>query len=219
MIPVIVFHKKRGGPVTGFPSVGSSNSIRGAPNAHALCIVSGVAIGGWAQSADRVEIFGGYSYAMNDFTGGTLYNSQTSLNRGWNASANFRLNHFSQFVADYGGFYLPLSSDLCAFGGSSCSSSGHTLMFGPQLSVRSRLTPFAHALFGVALAHQSDLHFLASNHSFVMALGGGVEYGLTPHFGVRAQADYLQTHFTNDDNQVPFKNGNARVSAGVIVRF
>ena len=57
-------------------------------------------VSGWAQSADRVEIFGGYSFAKNDFTGGTLYNSQTSLNRGWNASANFRLTQLSQFVVD-----------------------------------------------------------------------------------------------------------------------
>jgi opacity protein-like surface antigen len=176
-------------------------------------------VSGWAQSADRVEIFGGYSFAKNDFTGGTLYNSQTSLNRGWNASANFRLTQLSQFVVDYGGFYLPLSSGLCTAGGSSCSASVHTLMFGPQLSFRSKLTPFAHALFGVAFAHQTDFHPLVSNHSFVMALGGGVEYGLTSHFGVRAQADYLQTHFTNGDNQVPFHNSNARISLGVIARF
>jgi len=59
---------------------------------YAFVPVLFLAVSGWAQSADRVEIFGGYSYAMNDFTGGTLYNSQTSLNRGWNVSANFRLN-------------------------------------------------------------------------------------------------------------------------------
>jgi|SRR5215469_4258076 len=177
-----------------------------------------LSVSGWAQSANRIEIFGGYAYAMNDFTGGMLYNSQTSLNRGWNVSANFRLNHFSQLVADYGGFYLTLPSDLC-ISGFSCSSSAHTLMFGPQLSFRSKLTPFAHALFGVALAHQGEFHPLVSNHSFVMALGGGVDYGLTSHFGVRAQADYLQTHFTNGDDQVPFHNSNARISVGIIARF
>jgi opacity protein-like surface antigen len=178
-----------------------------------------LAVSSWAQSADRVEIFGGYSHAMNDFTGGTLYNSHTSLNRGWNVSANFRLNHFSQLVADYGGFYLPSPSGSCLPAGSSCSAAAHTLMFGPQLSFRSKLTPFVHALFGVALARQNDISPLVSNHSFLMALGGGVEYGLTPHFGVRAQADYLQTRFTNQDNQVPFHNSNARISVGAIVRF
>jgi hypothetical protein len=174
-----------------------------------------------AQSANRVEIYGGYSFANNDFTGGTLSNYNTSLTRGWNASANFKLNRFSQFVADYGGYYLPLSSDHCGYLVSSCSSSAQTLMFGPQLSFGSRLTPFVHALLGVALAHQSSgtIRSLESNHSFVEAFGGGVDYALTHHFGVRAQADYLGTHFTNGDDQVPFHNSHARLSGGLIVRF
>jgi hypothetical protein len=172
----------------------------------------------WAQSAERVEIYGGYSYASNEFTGGTLTNNG-SLTRGWNVSANVKLNRFSQFVADYGGYYLPLSSGFC-IGVSSCSSNVHTLMFGPQLSFRSKVTPFVHALFGVALASQTDpFHNLASNHSFVMALGGGVDYGITRHFGIRGQADYLQTHFTNNDNQDPFHNSHVRISGGLVVRF
>lgn len=175
-----------------------------------------------AQSADRVEIYGGYSFANNEFTGGTLYNYDTSLTRGWNASASFKLNTFSQFVADYGGYYLPLSSDQCGLPPvSSCSSSAQTLMFGPQLSFGSKLSPFVHALLGVALAHQGSGTFseLESNHSFVMALGGGLDYFLTRHFGVRAQAEYLGTHFTNNDNQAPFHNSHARLSGGLVVRF
>ena len=173
----------------------------------------------WAQSAERVEIYGGYSYASNEFTGGTL-NNNGSLTRGGNVSANFKLNRLSQFVADYGGYYLPLPSYDC-IQASSCSSSAHTLMFGPQLSFRSKVTPFVHSLFGVALAHQSSgaLTNLESNHSFVMALGGGVDYGITRHFGVRGQADYLRTHFTNSDNQDPFHNNHVRISGGLLVRF
>ncbi|HLW82838.1 MAG TPA: outer membrane beta-barrel protein [Candidatus Acidoferrales bacterium] len=175
----------------------------------------------WAQSANRVEIYGGYSFVNNDFTGGTLYNNQTSLNRGWNASVNLKLNRLSQFVADFGGSYLPLSSDHCGFGVNSCSSSAYTLMFGPQISFQSKLTPFAHVLIGVALAHQSSgtIRSLVSNHSFVEAFGGGVDYGITRHFGLRAQVDFLQTHFTNGDNQVPFDNGHFRISGGLVIRF
>jgi len=147
-----------------------------------------------------------------------LSNGDTTLNRGWNASANIRLNPFSQFVADLGGYYLP--GQFCDFGTSSCGSRVQTLMFGPQFSIRSRFTPFGHALFGAGLASQNGLpSSLASNHSFIMALGGGVDYGLTHHFGVRGQADYLRTHFISGDDQVPFKNNNARISAGLFVRF
>lgn len=178
------------------------------------------AVSCWGQSADRVEIFGGYTFAAKDFTGGTLYNNNTSLTRGWDASANFKLNPISQFVADYGGYYLPLP--FCNFGVTSCSSRVQTIMFGPQLSVsRGKLTPFLHALFGAALASQSSgaIPSLKGNHSFVMALGGGVDLGLTRHLGLRAQTDYLRTSFTNGDNQVPFANNNFRLCAGLVLRF
>lgn len=173
------------------------------------------------QSARRAEIYGGYSFAVNDFTGGMLYNSDTTLSRGWDVSLNLRLNHISQLVADFGGYYLP--GQFCDSGATSCSSIVNTLMFGPQLSFRpprSKFTPFVHPLFGVALASQTGLPpSLVSNHSLIMALGGGVDRRLTRRFGLRGQADYLRTRFTNGDDQVPFQNNNLRLSAGLIVRF
>ncbi len=193
---------------------------------HRRCILLLVflfwTVAGWAQAADRIEIYGGYSFAARDFTGGYLYNNKTMLDRGWNASANIKLNRVSQFVADFGGYYLPLSNSagFCNFGVNTCSTRVTTLMFGPQFSLPLRIAPFAHALFGTALASQNNTtQFLTGNHSFIMALGGGVDYGLTRHFALRAQADFLRTRFTNGDNQVPFRNNNARVSAGVAVRF
>jgi hypothetical protein len=33
------------------------------------------------------------------------------------------------------------------------------------------------------------------------------------------QADYLLTRFTYSDNQLHFNNNNARISAGLVVRF
>jgi outer membrane protein with beta-barrel domain len=172
-----------------------------------------------AQSADRVEIYGGYAFVNNDFTGGTLFNNAASLKRGWNASANFKINKWWQFVADFGGHYLSLP--VCNFQVGSCSSSVHTLMFGPQLSFHTKVTPFVHALFGAALASQSSgtVSNLKSNHSFAEAVGAGVDYVMTHHFGLRAQVDYLGTHFNNADNQVAFDNGHARISGGVIIRF
>lgn len=180
-----------------------------------------LAASGWGQSARRIEVYGGYSFAAKDFSGGMLSNGDTTLNRGWNASANIRLNPFSQFVADFGGYYLPGRG--CNYGVSSCSSSVQTLLFGPQLSLRLRrpkFTPFAHALFGAALASQSHLPpSLISNHSLMLALGGGLDIRLNRFLGVRGQADYLRTRFTNGDNQITFQNNNARISAGVLVRF
>jgi opacity protein-like surface antigen len=181
-----------------------------------------LAVGAWAQSANRVEIFGGYSSAENDFTGASLYNS-VRLNRGWNASVNFKLNRISQFVADFGGYYLHQNqrSGVCNSGLTSCSSDAHTVMFGPQFSLGlHKFTPFAQALLGTALASQNGIPpGIQQNHSFILALGGGVDYGFAHHFALRVQADYLRTNFTSGDNQVSFGNNNSRISAGLAVRF
>lgn len=180
------------------------------------------AVAGWAQSANRVEVFGGYSSAGKDFTGATLSNSDR-LNEGWNASVNLRLNRFSQFVADFGGYYVhqnPISG-FCDSGLTSCSANVHTLLFGPQFSLPwHKLTPFGHVLLGGAFANQNGIPpEIQQNHSFVIALGGGVDYGFTRHFALRVQADYLRTNFTSGDNQDPFGNDNSRISAGLAVRF
>ncbi len=182
-----------------------------------------LAVGGWAQSANRVEIFGGYSTAQKDFTGDCLENCNVRLTRGWNASANLKLNRFSQVVADFGGYYFHHSQgSVYCFGVSgSCSSSVHTILFGPQVSLGLRkLAPFAHALVGTALANQNGaIPAFQQNHAFTMALGGGVDYGFTRYLALRVQADYLLANFKSGDNQVPYNNYNTRISAGVAVRF
>jgi hypothetical protein len=37
---------------------------------------------GWAQSSDRIEVFGGYSYAARDFNTGSI--GTGGLKLGWN---------------------------------------------------------------------------------------------------------------------------------------
>ncbi len=80
-----------------------------------LLILAGMlcSVGGWAQSADHVEIFGGYSYAARDFSGGTIPTS--ALTRGWNASLSLKLNRSLGIVSDFAGYYNPEnSSGLCS---------------------------------------------------------------------------------------------------------
>lgn len=183
-----------------------------------------LALFGWVQSGDRLEFFGGYSSAGHDFTGGHPYSGSVRLNRGWNASANLKLNRFSQFVADFGGYYLSLtqSTGFCNFNSSTCNTSVHTLMFGPQMSVpiRQKFIPFGHFLMGTALASQHNtFSAFQSSHSFSFAAGGGVDYELARHFAVRGQADFIRTHFTSLDDQVPFQNSNNRISAGIVIHF
>src|SRR5215469_1021390 len=97
---------------------------------------------GWAQSYDKVEVFGGYSFAARDFSGGTLPISTMPL--GWNASVNLKINRLIGIVSDVAGYHH--SENSCGGGLSSCSSSSYTFMFGPQFSWSGpKFTPFVHA--------------------------------------------------------------------------
>lgn len=174
---------------------------------------------GSAQSYDKGEVFGGYSFAARDFSGGTLPISTMHL--GWNASVNLKVYPRIGFVADVAGYHL--SQNACGGGATSCGSNAYTFMVGPQFSWSGRkVTPFFHALVGLAHASQNGTILtnpFQGNNSAVFSLGGGIDYHLTPHFALRGQADYLRTGFTYSDNQLNYNNNNARISAGIVVRF
>ena len=122
-----------------------------------------------AQDLDKVELFGGYSYMR--FSGSPGVN----LN-GWNASGQYKFTDWLGGVGDFAGHY-------------GSGASNYTYLFGPQVSLpSSRLSPFGHLLLGGA-------HFSAGGvgiSSFSMAVGGGLDAGLTDHISWRAvQLDYF----------------------------
>jgi opacity protein-like surface antigen len=136
----------------------------------------------------RVEVFGGYQFT----------HFEPSINAsGWNAAGNGNITRWVGVTGDFSGSYKH-------------GAHLYTYMIGPTFSARTkRLTPFAHALFGVAGSCGS------CDAAFTMALGGGLDANANDHFAVRLiQADWLV-----------FRSGgfsdkkNARVSAGVVVRF
>jgi predicted porin len=83
------------------------------------------------------------------------------------------------------------------------------------------VNPFVHTLFGLdretlsLSGTSSGTPFSASgsDNAFASALGGGLEYGLTKHFGLVTGSDYLLTrHGSATQN-------NFRVQVGMSVRF
>lgn len=97
-----------------------------------------------------------------------------------------------------------------------------TYTAGPQVVVPAgRFEFFAHGLFGGA--HGSDSYFPSGNtfstsaNSFAITAGGGLDIGLTRHFGVRAaQVEYLRTTFSNGSNN---EQNHTVYSAGLLMRF
>lgn len=139
---------------------------------------------------DKLEVFGGYSYLHFD-------NSPSFNTNGWELSGNYKFTDWLGGLADFDGHY-------------GSSSSVHTFLFGPQVSWPARVSPFAHLLIGGA--HFGSGGF--SESSFSLALGGGIDTEVAPHFYWRIiQGDYLQTNFFGT------RQDNARISTGIVIHF
>jgi hypothetical protein len=146
-----------------------------------------------ARAQDKVEVFGGYSFMR--FRGSPSAN----LN-GWEISGQYKFTDWLGAVADLDGHYGSPHG---------VGTSLYTYLFGPQVSLPTRVSPFAHVLFGGA--HISAAGF--GNSSFSMAIGAGIDTQLFKGIYWRIiQGDYLMTNFGSHQN-------NGRVSTGIVLRF
>ena len=179
-----------------------------------------------AQSSDapKVEVEGGYSYVR--FNPG--YSAPGVNFNGGSGSAAYNLTPWLGVVGDFGGYHW--SQD-------GTDANVITYLFGPRISMRrGPITPFAQVLFGGAhgsgsatcesstvRVHSDGSGFggecgSGSENAFAMALGGGVDWNLTDHIGIRMiQAEYLLTRFGFGGPS--YSQNNARISAGVVLRW
>jgi hypothetical protein len=144
-----------------------------------------------AQIPTKGNIFFGYSYNRADFNG-----ASANLN-GWDGSLEGKVLPYVGIVADVSGHY-------------GSGDSIHSVVFGPRVSVSvGKVTPFAHALFGVSHFSSSP----ATDTSFADALGGGLDYHLFHVLAWRFQLDELQTRFFSRTQN------DFRFSTGLVLRF
>jgi opacity protein-like surface antigen len=181
---------------------------------------------GTAQSADHIEVFGGYTYINPDFN--LIAANGVS---GWNASVNFKASRLFGAVLDVSGLYprqtYPGQSGAAA---STNSDQSYTFLFGPQVSLPlGRLSPFAHGLVGLTHVTPesfagSSFNLFTSNNAFSVAAGGGLDYRLVRHIAIRGQVDWLYVRLTpaaGTDQGFNFSRDRnvARISTGVVFRF
>jgi hypothetical protein len=105
-----------------------------------------LSLNAFAADKPTAEVYGGYSF-FRDYT-----NTDFPQNmNGWNASATANVNRYFGVTADISGEYKTLSGgDSTAPGNLTVKEHYHNFLFGPTLSYRTpKVTPFAHALFGV----------------------------------------------------------------------
>ena len=200
----------------------------------ALCVIS------WAQlpgerpepvplAYPRLELFGGYSYSMTD----SFNSGHVARSNGWNGSFGLNVAKWMGFVFDANGLYgtskiplavpapFPTCPPFCPNGDVTFNvkTKLYNYMGGVQFPYRKsdRFTPFGEALFGHSgvrgEATAVDGRVVAETSSGLgLAVGGGVDYNLTPRFALRFKADYLQTRLFKK------KQDNAVFSVGIVIR-
>jgi peptidoglycan-associated lipoprotein len=180
----------------------------------AVAVLGFVALLVPARTQAQVSLFGGYSYMrgsipVGQFTTPPSISQHPDLN-GWEVSGEYSLVPFIGAVADFGGNYGKLDG---------ANVNVNTYMFGPQLTLPGKISPFAHVLIGVAHERQSPVtsgpYFsLGSDSSFATAVGGGIDFKFVPFVAVRLiQVDYLHTNWHG------VSEGQPRISAGLVLHF
>lgn len=176
-----------------------------------------------AQGTPLAEVGAGYTFRSLD-----VPFSPRLTTHGWNASVVLNLNNWLGAATEVDGTRVSMPDSVLP---GNDTTDVYTVLVGPRIYPvgHHRLTPFAHVLFG--LAH-STITFPPSTDcapapsctitdgSFTLAMGGGLDFTLTRHFGVRlGELDYERTslfHFlapgTPDQSNYKFK-------AGILIRF
>lgn len=178
----------------------------------------------FAQSSSdehpKVEVFAGYS--QNRIKVQTVdENNLPAIERvrfdGFNAEVTGTFSKLLGITGDISGHYR--SDALAGLGGSQrVKSQFYNFLAGPEVKARngSRITPFGHALFGVAHARDSvsgTFNSTISRTTFAMALGGGVDVAVSNRMSLRLfQADYNPTYFGHG------RQDNIRLSFGVVFK-
>jgi hypothetical protein len=207
------------------------------------------------DSTSKVQVFGGYSLLHSDNSGlngptlDALFGTTTgtfgapSNFSGWDTQIQFNANRRLGIVADLGGNYGSLFTASSSSGITGLPMAhSYSFLFGPVVSAHAgKATPFVHALFGVNRLSSSSTTTLTglsitslpavTDSAFAMALGGGLDYNLNSHFGLRlGQLDYLYTgHDMNAVANNIFGAGtftglathqnNVRFATGITFRF
>jgi hypothetical protein len=178
-----------------------------------------------SKAQDKVEIYGGYSYLRASIQVGQttplgpgspcppcaplVSVAQHANLNGWELSGEYKFLPFLGAVADFNGNYGTLDG---------AGTRVHTFLFGPQVSLPTKFSPFAHALFGVAKESQDQFsggfNSLGADKSWAVAIGGGMDANVARFLKVRLiQVDYVRTQLHGATQNQP------RISAGVVFAF
>lgn len=166
-----------------------------------------------AQDNPKADVFLGYSYLR--VNPGTISGIPGFNLNGGVGSVNYSRGHSLGVVGEFGGYHVG------SIGGVPVSGTLLTYLFGPRFTYHSgsRISPFAHVLFGGAHVNGSAFGGTTSANSFAVAIGGGVDAKVAEHVAVRlGQFDYLLTRFDISGTGRTSQN-NLRYTGGIVFRW
>lgn len=165
--------------------------------------------------APGFELYGGYSYVFRPYDH-TNQNPFTGGMQGWDASLRVPAPIFGSWLGIKGDVSGSYRSDQPDF-----NPHSYFFLLGPQVSIHlGKSTVFADGLVGSAHLNNSALPDLKSDSTFAVAVGGGVDLGLTRALAWRVSLDYYNTNYQSTNNNISeITNSNARISTGPVLRF
>ena len=216
--------------------------------AAVMCLCASSALAQSTSSAPypKLEIFGGYSanwhFKGDEAPGAILplsrfFSDDAAGPKGFEASITRNFNKYLGIKGDFSMYFDNstghVTLQLCSQGSCTTSSQDTSVekrafyfMVGPEIKWRNktRVTPFAHALFGIArstaeLSTASAIFTQSETNTrtgFAAAFGGGLDVRLSKRFSIRTMADYTAT-FLGD--AVPGSSGrqnHVRLSLGIV---
>jgi len=197
-----------------------------------LLLFSLLPTAGLAQEVVPWEVFGGYSFQRADVREYFISRSVPLIYTPRHHYVNMNGFDFSvtENVNRWFGGTLDISGYLKSPSIGSVTTKDHiyTILYGPRFTfpkaggnaaparLISASVPFAHILFGGAQTSATvgppGPH--ASDFSFAMAIGGGLDWPLTPNVDLRfLQLDYLRT------NALQTSQNNYRATVGLVLRL
>ncbi len=167
-----------------------------------------------AQTFDRIELGGNYSYTRTNAPPGDCGCFGMNGGAGW---FGYNFGRSLMLVGEVGSQY---ASDIN-------STTGDLRLTSFLVGLRRtwhrghRISPFGQLLLGGAHASgaltPTPAGLAGSANAFAMAAGGGVDVKIMRHVALRlVQADYYLTRF---DNSVNDHQNNLRIGAGLVFRF
>ncbi len=175
--------------------------------------------------------------AAEGYVGFTVFNNEYGTERhnspGVHASFGYNVLRNLRLLADFGAEYH--NTNIVWTNGKSASANDYQLLFGPELTIRTRssVTPFVHGLVGVAFRHYAvptgewicsgippytcyQDHFdIARDTGFAGAVGGGIDWQVHPIVALRLiQFDWIRSNLSRDNVNYSPAQGELPVITG-----